>query len=165
MKRRTLIFTCLAALILVLSGCGQRRENIPYEPDTPAPAPLDGVFVSAGGTMTFNGDGSTVILDLTDDFAQRTGLPANHSEGTYDFTQDLPPHGRVSVRSDTAHSLDITIGTGNDRTVVYLDIGFASEDGSTYAVYVGAVTEERIPILLRGDVNETVLFQRQSGAD
>ena len=165
MKRRTLIFTCLAALILVLSGCGQGRENIPYEPDTPAPAPLDGVFVSAGGTMTFNGDGSTVILDLTEDFAGRTGFPTGHCEATYDFTQDLPPHGRVSVRADTAHSMEITVGTGEERTVVNLPIGFASEDGATYSVYVGAVTEDRIPILLRGDVNETVLFQRQSGAD
>ena len=165
MKRRTLIFTCLAALILVLSGCGQGRENIPYEPDTPAPAPLDGVFVSAGGTMTFNGDGSTVILDLTEDFAGRTGLPTGHCEATYDFIQDLPPHGRVSVRADTAHSMEITVGTGEERTVVNLPIGFAAEDGATYSVYVGAVTEDRIPILLRGDVNETVLFQRQSGAD
>lgn len=163
MKRRLSILVCLAALMLALSGCLQVHDNSPYVPDTPAPAPLDGVFTSSGGTMTFNGDDVTVILDLTEDFADRTGLPAGRSEATYDFIQDLPPHGRVSVRADTAHYMDVTVGEGDGRTVVCLPIGFASEDGSTYTVYIGAVTEDRIPIVLRGDVNETVLFQRQDG--
>ena len=161
MKRRCLLFAAAAALLLaLLGGCGPKPDNLPYEPDTSPPPPLNGVFTSEGGSMTFNGDGSTVLLDLEEDFAARTGLPAGHSEGRYDFIEDLPPHGHVSVRYDTAHNLDITIGEGEARLFVSLDIGYASEDGSSATVYVGAVTEQAIPILLTDDGFETVLFQK-----
>lgn len=50
--------------------------NYPYEPDTPAPAPHEGTFVSDYGTMTFNGDGESVTIDFNEDLAQRLGLPA-----------------------------------------------------------------------------------------
>ena len=113
--------------------------------------------------MTFNGDGSSIILDLEDAFAARVGLPAGRSEGTYVFIQDLPPHGHVAVRYDTAHGLDLTIGEGEARLSVTLDIGYASEDGSSAAVYIGAVTEQSIPILLTDEGNETFLFQKSAG--
>ena len=103
---------------------------------------------------------SSVVLDLEPGFAARTGLPEGHSEGKYDFIQDLPPHGHVSVRYDTAHNLDITIGEGEERIFVSLDIGYAAEDGSTASVYVGAVTEDSIPILLTDEGFETVLFRK-----
>ena len=166
MKNRPLLLVLLAAfmLALLLPGCGHKPENIPYEPDTPAPAPMNGVFVSSVGTMTFNGDDKTIILDLTDEFAQRIGLPYAQCEGTYDFTQSLPPHGRVSVRADTAHNLDIYYNDGDQVSHVYLDIGYASEDGSTYTVYIGAVTETSIPIVLSDKgTHETFVFQRQDG--
>ena len=95
MRIKRFIALLLAALLAaLLCGCVQRPglDNYPYEPDTPAPDPLNGVFVSEGGSMRFNGDGSTVVLDLEEDFAARTGLPAGYSEGTYDFIQALPPH-------------------------------------------------------------------------
>ena len=161
-NKRLLCALVTAALLALFCGCVQRPEldNHPYEPDTSPPPPLNGVFTSEGGSMTFNGDGSTVVLDLEEDFAARTGLPAGHSEGTFDFIQALPPHGHVSVRYDTAHNLDIAIGEGEGRLFVTLDIGYASEDGSSATVYVGAVTEECVPILLTDKGFETFLFQK-----
>ena len=161
MKRRALCCILLAAAILAaLCGCIGKPDNPPYEPDTSPPPPLKGVFSSSGGTMTFNGDERSVVLDMAPDFAARTGLPEGHSEGTYAFIQDLPPHGHVPVRYDTAHNLDITIGEGEERIFVSLDIGFPTEDGSAATVFIGAVTEESIPILLTDDGYETVLFQK-----
>ncbi len=161
MKRRALCCILLAAAILAaLCGCVGKPDNPPYEPDTSPPPPLKGVFSSSGGTMTFNGDERTVVLDLEPGFAARTGLPEGHSEGTYVFIQDLPPHGHVPVRYDTAHNLDITVGEGEMRIFVSLDIGFAADDGSTATVFIGAVTEEAIPILLTDEGYETVLFQK-----
>jgi hypothetical protein len=113
--------------------------------------------------MTFNGDGSTILLDLTPEFARRAGLPEGHSEGTYAFTQDLPPYGHVSVRYDTAHTLVITLGEGEERQETVLDIGYASEDGASATVYIGAVTDQRIPILFTEEKHETVMFSRTDG--
>ena len=163
MKHRALSCILLAAAILaVLCSCvGKvKPDNIPYEPDTSPPPPLTGAFSSPGGTMRFNGDGRSVALDLESDFAARTGLPEGHSEAEYEFIQDLPPHGHVPVRYDTAHNMDITIGEGEGRILVSLDIGFASDDGAAATVFIGAVTEEAIPILLTDEGYETVLFQK-----
>ena len=161
MKLKGLVCILWAAAILAaLCGCIGKPDNPPYEPDTSPPPPLKGSFASAGGTMTFNGDEHSVVLDLTPDFAARTGLPEGHSEGTYAFIQDLPPHGHVPVRYDTAHNLDITVGEGEKRIFVSLDIGITAEDGSAASVFIGAVTEESIPILLTDDGYETVLFQK-----
>ena len=46
------------------------------------------------------------------------------------------------------------------RIFVSLDIGFAADDGFTATVFIGAVTEEAIPILLTDEGYETVLFQK-----
>ena len=161
--KRLLCLLAAALLLASLGACAAKPgyENRPYEPDTPAPAPLNGVFTSEGGSMTFNGDGKTIVLDLEPEFAKRAGLPEGHSEGTCTFIQDLPPYGHVDVRYDTAHNLDITIGEGEDVLFVSLEIGFASEDGSTAIVYNGAVTETSIPILLSEEDCETFLFQKQ----
>ena len=161
--KRLLCLLAAALLLAALGACAAKPgyENRPYEPDTPAPAPLNGVFTSEGGSMTFNGDGKTIVLDLEPEFAKRAGLPEGHSEGTCTFIQDLPPYGHVDVRYDTAHNLDITIGEGEDVLFVSLEIGFASEDGSTAIVYNGAVTETSIPILLSEEDCETFLFQKQ----
>ena len=163
-RKRFICILLSVLLILALSACGggPKPENLPYEPDTPAPPPLNGVFRSEGGSMTFNGDGKTLLLDLEPDFARRTGLPEGHSEGEFVFIQDLPPHGHVDVRYDTAHGLDITLGEGESRKMVTLEIGYAAEDGASATVYIGAVTETSIPILLQGDRLETVLFEKQA---
>ena len=72
---------CLAALLL--SGCGKDQ---PPQADTPEPPPHDGVFQSACGTLTFNGDGESVAVQFEDEFARQAALPQGARQGTYAFT-------------------------------------------------------------------------------
>ena len=61
--RRILIFA-LIALSIVLSSCGTPNNDAPPWPDTPEPEPLRGVYSGDCGTLTFNGDGRSVIVDF-----------------------------------------------------------------------------------------------------
>ncbi len=133
---------CLAGGVL---GCsGSNPGNKPYDPDTPAPAAHDGVFVSEHGNMRFNGDGIGIEIDFDRDLSELTGLPDGLQTGSYVFLSgDLPPNGSVPVRYDTAHEMQISIG---DQSAV-IRMGIASEDGSTAHVGVNTVTPERIPML------------------
>ena len=125
---RTLFAVLLCAgILLCAAGCGgpgHLHINQPYEPDTPAPSPHDGVFVSAHGTMTFNGDGETVLLDFDEDLAQRVGLPAGEQKAVYTFCSgNLPPHGYVPVRYDAAMTLWFTVGEGDGAVTVMIEVG------------------------------------------
>lgn len=80
MKRILLLWAVMA---LLLTACG--LNDAPPEGSTPEPTALEGTYVSEYGSLTFTGDGRTVILDLSDDFAQTSGLPAGRSEGSYVF--------------------------------------------------------------------------------
>ena len=149
--------------VFLLGGCsltGEKQENIPYEPETPAPDPHDGVFVSGHGTMTFFGDGERIVTDFDDELAKLTGLPAGEQEGTYAFLSgNLPPHGSIQVRYDTAHEMRITVG---EQSVV-IDMGIAAEDGKNGQVGVDVVTPERIPMLFDTDRFFNVTFLKDDG--
>lgn len=155
-----------AALLLfavLLAGCGSggggTTANMPYEPDTPAPAPHDGVFVSDRGTMEFNGDGSTVIIDFDSELSQLLGLPEGKQEATYVFLSgDLPPVGSVDVRYDVAHELRLS----TEDTSVVVDMALVAEDGKTVTLGVNTVTPERIPMYFSVDDNNVnVIFIKQ----
>ena len=147
MKR--FVAVVLAVMMILLTGCRPvEPDNIPYEPDTPAPDPHIGIFDSDYGSMMFNGDGESIVIDFEKEFADMTGLPAGETEGKYVFLSgDLPPHGSVDVRYDVAHELEITV---NDKKVI-LELGIASRDGKSAQSGVDTVTENRIPVLLTKD--------------
>ncbi|MBR4462696.1 MAG: hypothetical protein IKS51_08970 [Erysipelotrichaceae bacterium] len=157
--RKTLII--LFAIAFLCNSCTWPRDdgNMPYEPDTPAPDPHDGIFVSEHGTMTFNGDGKTIVISFDEELSQLTGLPSGEQTGTYVFLSgNLPPNGSVDVRYDVAHELEITIG---DQRVV-VDVGIASEDGSTATVGTDMVTPERIPLLIHEDHKFfSIIFEKE----
>ncbi len=141
-------------LILLCVGCSRpgskvsQPDNYPYEPDTPAPAPHDGLFVSEHGSMRFNGDDKTVVTDFDKDLSELTGLPEGEQTGTYVFLSgNLPPNGSFPVRYDIAHEMQLTVG---GKTAV-IDMGLASEDGKTGQIGVDVVTPERIPMLFSGE--------------
>ena len=147
--RRWLTALLLAALCAGLAigtgGCGERGDNgnRPYEPDTPAPAPHEGTFVSDHGTMTFNGDGKTVVLDLDEDLAGRLGLPAGQQQAAYEFRSgNLPPHGYVDVRYDVAMTFWLTVGEGDGAQTVMVEVG-EYKDGNFYTG-TNCTTAERI---------------------
>ena len=137
----------------------EQLDNYPYEPDTPAPDPHDGTFVSEHGTMTFNGDGTSLVFDFDEELAELAGLPAGEQTGTYVFLSgDLPPHGSIDVRYDIAHEWQISL----DDEYVVIDLGLASDDGSTASVGVDIVTDTRIPLLFQKDGKFfSVIFEKE----
>ena len=161
MKKLTgaLVIMCTALCVSGCSGTNPNPGNMPYEPDTPAPDPHDGVFESEHGTMTFNGDGETVIIDFDAELSEKTGLPEGEQEGTYVFLSgNLPPNGSVDVRYDVAHEVSITIG---DTTSV-IPLGIASEDGNSATAGFDMVTPKRIPFLFDEDKFVNVIFEKKS---
>ena len=135
-KRLFAAALCLVLALLVCAcGTGGRGDggNMPYEPDTPAPSPHIGLFVSEHGTMSFNGDGKTVTIDFDEDLAQRLGLPAGVQEAAYEFRSgNLPPHGYVPTRYDVAMTFFLTVGEGEDAVTAMTDVGQYA-DGHFYS--------------------------------
>ena len=161
LSRRNVIALVMSLLLAVtmLTGCvGAGSPNMPYEPDTPAPDPHNGVFVSDHGTMAFNGDDKTVIADFDSELAELLGLPEGKQELTYVFLSgDLPPGGSVDVRYDVAHELRLSTA---DASVV-VEMALVHEDGSV-TLGVDTVTPERIPMYFRTDEGPlNVIFYKQ----
>ena len=161
LSRRNGIALVMSLLLAVtmLTGCvGAGSPNMPYEPDTPAPDPHNGVFVSDHGTMEFNGDDKTVIADFDSELAELLGLPEGKQELTYVFISgDLPPGGSVDVRYDVAHELRLSTA---DASVV-VEMALVHEDGSV-TLGVDTVTPERIPMYFRTDEGPlNVIFYKQ----
>ncbi len=146
------------ATLITITGCGT-TANKPYEPPTPAPSAHEGTFVSEHGTMIFNGDGSEIIINFDSELSDLTGIPEGEKAGTYVFLSGvLPPAGKVPVRYDTAHELQITI----DDESVGLELGLASADGSTTTISTETVTPDRIPIcVLQEGKYITVMFNKE----
>ncbi|MBP0986503.1 MAG: hypothetical protein J6P39_05800, partial [Oscillospiraceae bacterium] len=145
--------------LLLFCACGTVNPGtMPYEPDTPAPAAHNGMFVSEHGTMQFNGDGEHLTYDFDEELAHLTGLPAGEQEGTYVFLSgDLPPHGSLPIRYDVAHEMQIDVG---EQTVV-IQLGIAAEDGKTATSGVRTVTPTRIPMLFSGESLSSVVFMKE----
>ena len=154
MRKLILILAALALL------CGCVHENKPYDPGTPAPAAHDGLFTSEHGSLRFNGDGMTVTIDFDEELAKLTGLPAGETEGRYVFLSgDLPPHGRVEVRYDTAFELKLSAG----ETSAVVELGEPSQDGKSWHSFLGMVTPEKIPLVVRSDAESIfVVFVKQT---
>ncbi len=97
-----------------------------FHEDVPLPENHNGTFVNEKyGSFTFNGDGESIVLDLTEEFAEATGLPAGKSEGRYAFMSSWPPH-ITEWRYDYAHEFWIIIGEEDE--VIFGNI--SREDGS-----------------------------------
>lgn len=160
MSFRFKTFISLMTVVLVLAGCGggAGSANMPYEPDTPAPDPHVGRFISDHGEMSFNGDGVSVEIDFDEELSALAGLPSGKQECKYTFLSgNLPPVGSVDVRYDVAHELRIS----TESISVVIPLGLASDDGSTASVGTNLVTSERIPFLFDIDgKNMTILFEK-----
>ena len=154
----------LIMVLLVCAGCSHvvpnpNPGNYPYEPDTPAPAAHEGVFESEHGTMTFSGNGKSVIINFDAELAKLTGLSKGEQKGSYVFLSgNLPPNGSFPVRYDIAHEMQLKVGIKS----VGIDMGLASEDGKSGQVGVNIVTPDRIPMLFdEGGKFFDVVFQKQ----
>ena len=108
MKKRICLVLLLTAALLALSACAQR--DLPPDNGTPWPENHSGVYVLGESSLTFDGGGKTVKLDLDKDLAGRMGLPAGKSEGTYAFL-----FRNESWRYDLAEAFCITVGETSVR--------------------------------------------------
>ena len=92
----------IAAAIALLTGCATEQ---PPAADYPEPPAHNGKFVSEYGSMTFNGDGESVIIDFQQELADATGLPTGAAEGQYVFTFQ-----QGMYRYDKADGFELIIG-------------------------------------------------------
>lgn len=123
-------------ILAVLTACG---SNTPPDDGTPEPPPHEGVFTSEYGTMTFTGDGETVLFDFAPELADAAGLPVGEQSGSYVF---LFRH--EAWRWDKADRLRITV---SDASCDFLH-DFTLADENTVA------------LLSPMDGNETIRFIR-----
>lgn len=123
MKRKLLLcFLCL--LLCALTACGDK--NTPPDPGTPEPPPLNGTYYSPEGTLIFNGDGQSVVLeDISSVLADATGLPMGGSEGTYAFTfngglwrYDVAESFQLTVEEQTVKLMNMVGETGESVVAV-----------------------------------------------
>ena len=161
-KKRILRIAFLCVLLMELVACSD-TGNRPYEPDTPAPAAHEGVFVCEESSLTFNGDGQSIVLSLKGDISDLFELKEGEYEGSYVFLSgDLPPQGSVPVRYDTAHELKIDLTVNGEDYARIFTLGLASKDGKTATVGVDVVKENEIPFLFEKDgVNYSVVFVKE----
>lgn len=157
------ITAVILAAVMLLCGCSAlfNDKNVPYEPESPAPTPHDGIFISEHGRMEFNGDGTSICIEFDEQLSKLTGLEAGRHEGSYVFLSgDLPPSGNVPVRYDTAHILQISC---NEQSAM-IDIGIADENGSSAAIGTGIVTADSIPLLFNdGKQYMSIAFDKDKG--
>ena len=99
--KKTIIFLATVAIAL-LTGCATEQPPAAYSTEPPAHS---GKFVSEYGSMTFNGDGESVIIDFQSELAEATGLPTGAAEGQYVFTFQ-----QGMYRYDKADGFDLIIG-------------------------------------------------------
>ena len=135
---KTFLILLISALIIILPfGCG--RNDLPPQTDKPEPDTLNGEYVSPHGTFIFNGDGSSIKINIDDALSEMTGLPSGDSQGTYVF---LLSNGKY--RYDLAEYMQITIG---DKTVKLLNAH-------------GETDESAIVLMISLDNDSFIKFER-----
>ena len=133
MKKEKLFAVIMLLLLLsVLVSCGKQT---PPDDGTPEPEPHIGTFTSEYGTMTFNGDGESIIFDFTPELQEETGLPDGEQSGTYVF---LFGHGQW--RYDKAERFRIT---ASDTSYDFIN-DFTVTDENTIALQSPPNGEETI---------------------
>ena len=128
----------LAAAIIFLTGCAAEQ---PPAADSPEPPANTGSFVSEYGSMTFNGDGESVVIDFQSELADATGLPTGAAEGQYVFTFQ-----QGMYRYDKADSFKLTIG----------------EFSYSFLNYFQETNENRICVLSPCDDKSTLVFEKET---
>ena len=123
-------------LLLTLAGC-QRSNDAPPKLDTPEPPPHVGYFVSEYGTFTFNGDGETLCLELSEEYLEALGNPPNNETYAYAFTW----YDFGTCRYDVATELKLH-HKNSGTTITFSLFGNATQDKIEISYPV--VSDERI---------------------
>ncbi len=102
------VMLLLTAMLLSVLLAGCFSDDSPPDDGTPSPPKLSGIFSSEYGTLEFNGDGRSIKVQINDEFAKQSGLPAGQSEGIYVFL-----FHNEEYRYDKAEYFRIMIGEKN----------------------------------------------------
>ena len=102
---RALLLITLVFCLAFLSAC---YNDKPPDNGTPWPEDLNGVFTSGKDSLTFNGDGKSIVLELSEETAKTTGLPGGRTEGAYVFLIQ-----KGSWRYDLSETFRIILGETN----------------------------------------------------
>ncbi len=114
-----------------MAACADDR---PPDDSSPSPEAHSGTFVNKDyGSLTFNGDGKSLDLNLTDSMSEITGIPAGEQNGTYVFL-----FHNESWRYDKAEYFRITVQNKNYR--FRNTIGMTSTD--TIAFYADSNSDK-----------------------
>lgn len=138
MKKAVVSIAFAALLLTLLCACG--RSDQPPNPGTPEPPAHNGVFTSEYGTMTFNGNGESVVFDFTPKLVEATGLPDGEQNGSYVF---LFQHGQW--RYDKAERFRV------------------SASGASYDFINDFTVTDENTIALQSPINgeKTILFKKE----
>jgi hypothetical protein len=81
-----LIKVVLIMLLLMFIGACSKSNDKPPNIEAPMPKAHVGVYKSTDVTFTFNGDGETVTVELSQRYLDLLENPPNHTEYNYTFT-------------------------------------------------------------------------------
>jgi len=139
MNRNKFLIIPLMCILLFCAACG--AKELPPDSSLPEPEPHNGVFTSEYGTMTFNGDGESIIFDFTPELQEATGLPDGEQSGSYVF---LFQHGQW--RYDKAERFRIT---ASDASYDFIN-DFTATDENTIVLQSPLNGEENI-LFIKGE--------------
>ncbi len=113
------------ATVLMMMSCGYK--NGPPGDDAPWPENLDGEFTSEYGSMSFNGDGDSIVVDFSEELAKVLNFQTGKCEGTYVFLfdhkewrYDKADTFAITINDNTSYLTNVFTQTNEDRIVVCL---------------------------------------------
>ena len=121
--KKLLLLTFTVILLVSFTSC---VHDGPPNEDTPAPDPLNGVFNYGDSTLAFNGDGRSITMHITDDFAAISGLPGGETGCQYvfllsvggEYRYDKAEYFRI-ILGDTEYQFRNALGITDENTVSF----------------------------------------------
>ena len=124
-KCRYISVIAIFATVLMMMSCGYKND--PPGDDAPLPENLDGEFTSEYGSMSFNGDGDSIVVDFSEELAKALNFQTGKCEGTYVFLfdhkewrYDKADTFAITINNNTSYLTNVFTQTNEDRIVVCL---------------------------------------------
>lgn len=124
-KCRFISVIAIIATVLMMMSCGYK--NGPPGDDAPWPENLDGEFTSEYGSMSFNGDGNSIVVDFSEELAKALNFQTGKCEGTYVFLfdhkewrYDKADTFAITINDNISYLTNVFTQTNEDRIVVCL---------------------------------------------
>ena len=128
----------LGLVIMFTVACAKSNDK-PPRLDTPLPQAHDGIYESSDATFNFNGDGKTVLIELSERYLSLLKDPPNNTTYFYTFTwYDFGEYrydgatNLILYHEDTQTSLNFSLAEASsfDR----INISFPTPDKDSQAL-------------------------------